>query len=68
MEIVQTKYAHPETKSGAHANGPPTTFIRKDRASPWFAVCGIRNRSEIAKKIESMGLQAFLWAYGAEVR
>ena len=68
MEIVQSQYNHPEIKSGAHANGPPTTFIRKDRASPWFAICGIRNRSEIARKIESMGLQAFLWVYGAEVR
>ncbi len=68
MEIVQTKYAHPETKSGAHANGPPTTFIRKDRASPWFAVCGIRNRSEIARKLHIMGIQAFLSAYGERVK
>lgn len=68
MEIVQSQFNHPEIKSGAHANGPPTTFIRKDRASPWFAICGIRNRSEIARKVENMGLQAFLGAYGEEVR
>ena len=68
MEIVQTKYAHPETKSGAHANGPLTTFLRQDRASPWFAVVGIRNRSEIARKLHIMGLQAFLSVYGERVQ
>jgi hypothetical protein len=68
MEIVQTKYAHPEIKSGAHANGPPTAFIRKDRSSPWFAICGIRNRSEIARKLHIMGLQAFLSVYGERVQ
>jgi hypothetical protein len=59
MEIVKSRYDHPETKSGQHTNGPESVFIRDDDTSPWYVVIGFRNLHEIRKKIDELGIVRF---------
>jgi len=60
MEIVTSKYSDPDIKSGPHANGPETIFVRDDDSSPWYVVLDIKSQSAVRKKIAQVGLERFL--------
>jgi hypothetical protein len=60
MQIVTSKYRHPEIKSGQHTNGPESIFVRENDSSPWYLVLDHRCKHSVRKKIERIGIEEFL--------
>lgn len=58
IEICETKYTHPDQKTGLHTNGPPLRFVRRDNG-PWFVVERRTAVAEIRYLIERLGFDEF---------
>ena len=67
MEIVTSKYRHPEIKSGQHVNGPESIFVRENESSDWHLVHDIRSQYAVRKLVEKIGLRMFLGKFCTRV-
>jgi hypothetical protein len=59
IEIKQSKYSHPNVKSGAHTNGPPNTFIRQ-QAGKWFVLTTQMPFVGVLATVQRMGFEEFV--------
>ncbi len=59
IEIKQSKYSHPDVTSGAHANGPPNTFIRQ-QPGKWFVVTTQMPEVGVRATLQRMEFEKFV--------